>query len=189
MPSRSHGDDPFVGSIRLVLGIARRNRFRAALIGGFALPFFGVQRATGDVDFLVEAKGAESLHEGLVAAGLRCLHRSEDAANYGTGRSSLSPVEFLFARRDRARAMLDRTNTRLLRGARIRVPVVDVEGLIGLKLQALANDPRRRQDEADIAALFDTQAKNLDEQVLRDYYKLFAREGDLDRLIDATRRR
>jgi hypothetical protein len=43
--ARSTGPrNPFVRSITLVLGVARRVRARAALIGGFALPFHGVHR-------------------------------------------------------------------------------------------------------------------------------------------------
>ena len=45
--------NPFVESIRLVVRVAETGGFRVALIGGFALAFYGVQRATGDVDFLV----------------------------------------------------------------------------------------------------------------------------------------
>src|SRR5213078_4118281 len=77
----------FAEEVRRVI---RRRRFRVALIGGFALPFHGVQRTTGDVDFLAEASGADALHEELVAEGARCLHRSPDAANYAPGTSRLS---------------------------------------------------------------------------------------------------
>src|SRR5947199_402966 len=106
MPSSSRSRNPFVRSIVLVLGVARRQRFRVALIGGFALPFHGVQRATGDVDFLAEARGSPALHDALLAAGARCLHRGTDAANYARGTSRLSPVDFIFARRERALDML-----------------------------------------------------------------------------------
>ena len=78
--------------------------------------------------------------------------------------------------------MLTRAHTRSLRGARLRVPVVDAEALIGLKLQALANEPRRVQDEADIRALL-AAAPALDLKLLRDYFRLFDREADLDRLL------
>src|SRR5437763_15688775 len=101
MPSSSRSRNPFVRSIVLVLGVARRERFRVALIGGFALPFHGVQRATGDVDFLVDADGGDPLHEALLGGGARCVHRSPDAANYAPGTSGLVPVDFIFARRDR----------------------------------------------------------------------------------------
>jgi hypothetical protein len=74
--------NPFVQAITLVLGAARRARRRVALIGGFALPFHGVQRATGDVDFLVEVEAGDLVHAVLVGAGARCVHRGDDAANY-----------------------------------------------------------------------------------------------------------
>lgn len=186
MPEHHHmarADDPFADAIVLVLTVARRARFRVALIGGFALPFHGVQRATGDVDFLVDAVGSDALHDALLAAGARCLHRSADAANYGTGSSRLAPIDFIVARRPRAREMLRRTRLRLLRAARLRVPVVDAEALIGLKLQALANEPRRTQDDADIRALFAARGGALNVDVLRDYYRTFDREHDLDRLL------
>jgi hypothetical protein len=178
--------DPFVASIRLVLAVARRRRFRTALIGGFALPFHGIQRTTGDVDFLVDVEGAGALHEALIVSGARCLHRSADAANYAAGTSRLAPVDFIYARRPRARAMLERASRRRLEGARIRVPVVDAEALIGLKLQAIVNEPRRAQDAADIQALMEARRDALDVTLLRDYYRVFDREEELDRLLART---
>ena len=190
MSSASGSTNPFVRSIALVLAVARRKRFRAALIGGFALPFHGVQRSTGDVDFLVDASGSAALHDALLAAGARCLHQSADAANYAPGRSRLCPLDFIFARRERARDMLGRAQPRLLRGARLRVPVVDAEALIGLKLQALVNAPARRaREEADIEALFAAQRGSLDAEILRDYYRLFDRERELDRLLAGPEKR
>jgi hypothetical protein len=189
VPSRSRSDDPFVATIQLVLAVARRQRFAVALIGGFALPFHGVRRTTGDVDFLAAAEGAEGLHEALLAAGARCLHTSPDAANYAPGSSGLAPVDFVYARRVRARDMLRRARAQPLRGARLRVPVVDAEALIGLKLQALANEPRRVQDEADIRALLAAVRAPLNLELLRDYFRLFDREHDLERLLAESKRR
>ena len=189
MPFPSRSRNPFLRAIELVLAVARRRRFRVALIGGFALPFHGVQRATGDVDFLVEASGSDALHEALLAAGTRCLHRSADAANYAAGTSRLAPVDFIYARRERALDMLQRARSRPLRGAR-RVRVVDAEALIGLKLQALVNAPSRRaQDQADIRALLEAQGDSLNHAILRDYYRLFGRESQLDRLLAEAKKR
>lgn len=188
MALRARSRNPFVNAIALVLDVARRHRFRVALIGGFALPFHGVQRATGDVDFLADAGGSDALDDALIAAGARRLHRSADAANYARGTSHLAAIDFIFARRARAQDMLRRARGRLLRGARIRVPVVDAEAVIGLKLQAVANAPGRRiQDEADIRALFAARGGSLDVDVLRDYFRLFDRESDLDRLLEETK--
>jgi hypothetical protein len=190
MPRAAKPGNPFLLALDVVLTVARRRRFRVALIGGFALHFHGVQRATGDIDFLVEAAGSEALHEALLDAGAVCRHRSADAANYAPGTSRLAPLDFIYAHRARALEMLGRATSRTLLGARRRVPVVDAEALIGLKLQALANAPSERlQDEADIRALFDAQAGSLDEGILRDYYRLFGLERELDRLLGEAKRR
>jgi hypothetical protein len=180
--------NPFERAIALVLAVARRGEFRVALIGGFALPVHGVRRMTGDVDFLVDSQGSRAIHAALLAAGARCLHRSADAANY-TEASGLAPLDFIYARRARAREMLARARRTRLSNARLSVPVVDAEALIGLKLQALVNAPSRTQDEADIRALFAARGDSLDESILRDYYRVFGREGDLDRLLRHGRRR
>src|SRR5262245_39617943 len=174
---------PFVASIELVLSAARRKRVRVALVGGFALAFHGVLRATANVDFLVDARGADALDAALTGAGAICRHRGDDAAIYASGRSGLAPVILIFARRDRAEAMLARRAWRYLRNARIRVPVVDAEGLIGLKLQALANQPDRLQDANDIEALVAARTKPLSTRILRDYYRLFERLPELDALL------
>jgi len=189
MSARPAGGNAFLRSIALVRNVAQRGRFRIALIGGFALSFHGVQRATGDVDFLADARGAEPLDEALRAAGARLLHRSADAANYART-PELAPIDFIFAHRERALDMLRRARPRVLRGAGRRVPVVDAEAIIGLKLQALVNAPARRaREEADIEALVTAKGKSLDLAIVRDYYRLFGREEDLDRLLVHARNR
>ena len=71
----------FFDAIRLVRSAAEKHGSRIALIGGFALPFHGVRRATGDVDFLIDASGADALHAALLGSGYESLHRSADVAN------------------------------------------------------------------------------------------------------------
>ena len=72
----------------------------------------------------------------------------------------------------------------------MRVPVVDVESLIGLKLQALVNAPARRaREEADIQALFTARRSRLNVDLLRDYYRLFECERELDRLLQEDEKR
>lgn len=179
----------FLDAIRLVQDAAARHGFGIALIGGFALPFHGVRRATADVDFLVEARGADALHEALSAAGYATLHRSADAANYRAGTAEGVGVDVLYARRPATLAMLARAAAPPLPGD-VPVPVVDVEGLIGLKLQALVNDPgRRRQDEADIVALMTRHLPALDRALLDEYFALLEREDDLARFLEEARQR
>ena len=182
-------DDPFAHSITFVVGVAKRHRFRVALTGGFALAFHGVQRATDVVDFLVEETGAAPLHEALTEAGARCVHRSDDAARYAAT-LGLAPLDLVYARRAHAREMLDRALPRLVRGVRVRVPVVDAEALIGLKLQALDGAPAyRAQADADIRALLARRGATLDLEIVRDHFRHFGREPDLERMLAEARGR
>ena len=182
-------DDPFAHAITFVVGVAKRQRFRVALTGGFALAFHGVQRATDDVEFLVEEAGVAVLHEALTEAGARCVHRGDDAASYAAT-LGLAPLALDYARQESALEMLDRALPRLLRGVRVRVPVVDAETVIGLKLQARANAPaEREQDEADIRGLLARRGAVLNMEIVREYFRLAGREADLERMLVEARER
>lgn len=175
----------FLDAIRLVRATAEKHGFRVALIGGFALPFHGVRRATGDVDFLIEASGADALHAALLHSGYEALHRSADVANYRAVRTTAAGIDVLYAHRAPTIAMLDRA--RIPAGS-IEVPVVDAEALIGLKLQALVNDPRRRrQDEADIVQLLRSNLPTLNLPLLDEYFTLFDEQDALARFLDEAR--
>ena len=60
--------------------------------------------------------------------------------------------------------------------------VVDAADLIGLKVQGYANDPRRRnKDLFDIGRIL--RFGNPDLERVREYFRLFDREKDLDALL------
>lgn len=179
---------PFANTIRVVLDAAERGGFRAALIGGFALDLHGLRRTTGDVDFLVEERGAEPLLAELDAAGLRVLHRSVEVANLESSRPDIAPVDLIFARRGPTLAMLERARVRRLAIDGLAVPVIDVEGIIGLKLQAMGNDPRRRRrDEQDIVDLLASWLPELDLELLRSYFLLLEADDAFERLVAEAR--
>lgn len=149
-----------------------------ALIGGLALAAHRVVRATRGVDFLVHSEDADRLHDAISALGYRCVHRSVDAANYVRGDEGL---EVLFARRPEALALLAGADVRETPMGTLRV--VDAEGLVGFKLQALANDPGRARDLDDIRALLRNNAASLDMDRVRRYFAIFERENLLDEIL------
>ena len=97
-------------------------------------------RATQDIDLLTDSEKAEEIDRELIALGYRCLHRSADAGNYLRGDER---VDFIYASRPAARGLL--SNATAVQTAFGEVRVVSTEGLIGLKLQDFANNPRRTQ--------------------------------------------
>jgi hypothetical protein len=62
------------------------------------------------------------------------------------------------------------------------VAVVDASDLVGLKVQWSANDPtRRHRDLADIEWLL--RNADIDPERVREYFRLFDREKELDTLL------
>lgn len=150
-----------------------------ALIGGLALAAHNVVRATSDVDLLAAAGNAGDVDTIAGELGYRSLHRSAEVANYLRGDERL---DLLFASRPLARLLLDAAPERVTAFGVLRV--VSAEGLIGFKLQALTNDPRRTQDLEDIRALLRADRRTLDHEELREYFRLFDRESLLEELLN-----
>lgn len=146
-----------------------------ALIGGLALAAHNVVRATRDVDFLADADDGDRLHALLLELGYRCVHRSEDAANYLRDDEGL---DLLYAHRPEARRLLAEAEEHDTGMGRLRV--ISVEGLIAFKLQGYVNDVARSRDLDDIRALLHSNAGSLDMSEVRRYFALFDRESLLD---------
>lgn len=155
-----------------------REQIHPALIGGLALAAHNVPRATRDVDFLVDADDGDRLHALLLGLGYRCIHRSEDAANYLRGDDGL---DLLYAHRPEARRLLGEAEERDTQMGRLRV--IGAEGLIAFKLQGYVNDATRHRDLDDIRALLRANRSSLDMAEVRRYFALFAREPMLDELL------
>ena len=164
----------------------REARIDHALIGGLALAAHGAARATVDLDLLADGDRAEDIDRLLRSFGYQCLHRGEHAANYASEDPVSGRVDFLFARHEIGRAMLVRATPHVAAGD-AAVPVVDAADLIGLKVQASSNNPRRRhRDMADIERLLESVLE-LDLERVRKYFRLFDREKELDALLEESR--
>jgi hypothetical protein len=159
-----------------------QSRAPFALIGGMALASHGVLRGTRDIDLLVDGADADTVDRVLKRLGYEAAHRSEDAATYVRGPER---IDLLYAHRPIARRLLQ--CAREIVGSLGRLRVVSCEGLIGLKLQAVVNDPSRTQDLEDIRALLRANAESLDMVEVRGYFRLFDRESQLDELLAQIR--
>jgi hypothetical protein len=160
-----------VDQIREALAIFAECSTPPALIGGMALAAHKVVRATQDIDFLADAADADKLHSLLLGLGYRCVHRSEDAANYLRDDEG---IDFLYAHRPASLRLLAEAETRDTGMGRLRV--VSAEGLIGFKLQAFVNNPKRTQDIEDIRTLLRANRDTLNMDEVKRYFVLFERE-------------
>lgn len=147
-----------------------------ALIGGLAVAAHGVQQSTIDVDLLIRDMDSDAAERALIAAGFTLKERTPETLHFGT----LGPLDVLLARRPPSQAMLDEALSR--EGA---VRLLRVEDIIGLKIQAMVNAPRRRaRDEADIQALLALPGK-LDWDRIHRYADAFDERETIKRLRKA----
>ena len=90
-------------------------------------------------------------------------------------------MDFIFAHRPASEKLLASAPLRDTSMGRLRV--VSAEGLIGFKLQAYVNNPKRTQDIEDIRALLRANHSALNMEEIRQYFRLFEREAILDELV------
>ena len=145
-----------------------------ALMGGFALGLWGVPRATVDVDFLVNKDDMGKVNEIMTGLGYHLVYQSENVSQYVSPDNVFGEVDFLHAFREISIGMLQRTETKRLFDGTASINVLKIEDLIGLKLQAMANDESRKAiDLSDIKSLIALHKSAINWSVLEEYFKLF----------------
>ena len=160
--------------LRALISGCEQRRIRYAMIGGFALGVLGVPRATGDLDCLVHRDDLGQLEETLHSLGYLQYARTENASHYRHPDRAWGALDVLHAFRTPSVKMLERAKHYPIFNEVSQVRVLDPEDIIGLKVQALVNNPlRRAQDTADIHALAGHYGVALDWTRIQEYYALF----------------
>ena len=157
--------------IRAVNGLLHdffRDRGRFAVVGGYGLLAHGIQRATFDLDLVVENRCQADLIAFLEAKGYETLHRSTGYSNHLHRASDLGRLDFVYVDEQTAETIFEGCEeTEILTGLVALVP--RPEHLVALKVRALKNDPSRKlQDLADIRELSLLPGIDLDE--IRGYF-------------------
>jgi hypothetical protein len=176
----------FVSVTEQVLRLFGQESIRFALIGGYAAGLWGVSRSTVDMDFLLHRDDLEKLDRIMAAIGYELRFRSGNVSHFTSGSSPAGEMDFLHAFRPHSLAMLDRAVELKIFGGKLLVKTLIPEDLIGLKIQAIANDPRReRWDLRDIEALLKIHGRELDWSLVGEYFAIF----DQTPLFDQLRKR
>jgi len=163
-----------------------KEKIRYAVIGGFALGFWGVTRATVDLDFLLLLEDADRADSILKKHGYAQVFRSENVARYQSESSVHGTIDIIFSFREISRSMLARS-VEISFGEDLTLVTLIPEDIIGLKIQAIANDENRTaRDKSDMHALLEARQKSgekIDWSLLQEYCALF----DFDHLYEELR--
>jgi len=166
----------FVKVLSHVVNDLDEHRVNYALIGGMAMAMHGLQRTTLDLDFILLLDDLTTADAILRSHGYHREFHSENVSHYLGGDPALGRIDLLHAFRGPTLGMLERA-TRLPWPDGISVPVVHLEDLIGLKIQALVNDPaRQHHDWTDILQMIRHAGDfsvAIDWELVADYLALF----------------
>ncbi len=156
---------------------------RYALMGGYAMGLWGIGRATVDIDILINRDDLDKVTGIMQNLGYECKHRSENVSQYVSPLMILGEVDFLHAFRAASLEMIERAEEKEILGGALKIKVLRPEDLIGLKIQAIKNDPSRKQsDMADVESLVSLHGKNLDWPLIEEYFKIFDMEDIYQKL-------
>jgi predicted nucleotidyltransferase len=86
--------------------------------------------------------------------------------------------------------MMRRASIKPIFKGKFNVKVLKIEDLIGLKVQAIFNDPENRYlvDAPDIKQLLALHSDKIDMTLVREYFRVFDREELLDEWLDDIER-
>jgi hypothetical protein len=169
----------FARVLQELLDGLNRGRIRYAIIGGFALGVLGTPRTTMDLDFLVRRDDLDALHALLISLGYDRTVRTENVSHYRHPDATWGGLDIIHAFRPHALAMLDRAREHHIHAGAGMIRVAEPEDVIGLKVQVMANDPRRgAQEIADIESLARRHGASLDWARVEEYYRIFGMESE-----------
>ncbi len=177
----------FVARLPALLGRFQNAELRYALIGGLAMAVHGIQRTTLDADFVLLLDDLPHADLILISEGYEKAFQSENVSHYFSPPPHSDRIGLLHAFRPATLDMLKRSKLHPL-DATTQVPVVAHEDIIGLKIQALSNDPSRQvSDWSDIQAIVNhtrIHSLPLDWELISDYFQLFDLQDKLQALMN-----
>ena len=145
------------------------NSCRFAVAGAFALHAYGLQRATADLDFFVEASCRKKLIEFLENLGYKTVHSSTGYSNHIHPDGRTIPLDFIYVDQSTADELFPGAGATLAVEG-MQLPVPRPEHLVALKVLAIRNDPSRTFRElADIQFLM--SLPGIDDTMIRSYFK------------------
>lgn len=149
-------------------------RIRYALMGGFAVSLWGVPRATVDMDFLAARDDMVRVDAVMTGLGYDRVYHSDNVSQYTSPLAVFGEVDFIHAFRSISLGMLERAVRKQVFGGQLSIRVLVPEDLIGLKVQAMANNPSRRDgDLADIESLMEMHGHALEWDRIEEYFGVF----------------
>jgi len=171
-----------------LLTVFKEQDIRYALMGGFAVGLWGGSRSTVDLDFLAHLDDMKKVHGIVSSLGYELHLKTENVSQYTSPLKVFGGIDFIHAYRDASVEMLQRAVQKDIFSGTFKIKTLIPDDIIGLKLQALYNNPsREKTDMADVELLVSINRDNLDWELIRQYCEIFMMQDLYRKLKDGTR--
>lgn len=169
--------------LKMLMERFRREGIVFVLSGGLALSTMEVVRFTKDIDFIVFEEDKDRVDRIMTECGYeKQSFSTHEIISYWSPLRVFGQVDFLLARRRYTRAMMQNAVEKPVFNGRLHVHTIRPEDLIGLKVQAICNDPDNRYliDKPDIQRLLKRHRDQMDMVLVREYFRIFDKEAWLN---------
>ena len=172
--------------LKTVINDLNQEEVNYGLIGGFALSVSGIVRSTVVIDLLMLSDDLPKLKTILSRYSYNCVFQNKNISQYVSELKPFGQVDVIHAFREASVGMLSRKRKVSVLHEQ-EVNVLQLEDIIGLKLQAIRNDPRREAiDRSDIELILKhkhSESHDINWGLIKEYYTLFDGENELQELI------
>jgi hypothetical protein len=164
----------------VIQGMADLHR-EILLIGGHALPAYGVVRQTVDVDFLLSDQDDTALQELMLAKGYVEVARTNLFVRYVDAISGVMDVDVLLVDPSTFAAIYSDSRSYSLADLNLQIPALP--HLIALKLHAIKSDSRRElKDLLDVVELLRQNPQHVPAGELKEICLQYGPEGIYEKL-------
>lgn len=163
--------------LKYLIELFNKERIPYALIGGLALDIHGIVRTTKDIDILIPLEELDKVNTFLLGHGYKQLFKTTDVASYISDNLILGRVDLVLAQRRYTKEMLKNTISFKTKISRNNINVVNLNDLIGLKIQAyFGRKERKIIDLEDIKSIIKKYRDRLDYNKIKEYFSIFEAE-------------
>ncbi|MHA1372402.1 MAG: nucleotidyl transferase AbiEii/AbiGii toxin family protein [Promethearchaeota archaeon] len=169
--------------LKILITRLNEQKIDFVLSGGLALATMNVFRFTKDIDFLIHQESQNAVHTIMTDLDYELQEfSSREILSYWHPLKIFGQVDFLLAKRKYTKAMMHRASIQKIFNGELEVKTILPEDLVGLKIQAISNDPANRFpiDASDIQNILRSNKDSLDMEIVREYFKIFDKEHILD---------
>ena len=172
---------------QLISNLMNEEKTSCVLIGGFAVNFHKVSRATADVDFLITKEDFNKISGFLIKAGFKELSAHENFAHFESSRLGSVGVDFMFVDQE-VFGKIKEDGQRFKIGKNAFV-VPSLNHLIALKLHSMKFNLKDRlaKDFPDVIGLIRTNRLNIHEDSFKELCLKFGSEEIYQRILEVLK--